>query len=104
LSANGSRVRDVDARGDRASPDEAHEVDAGAAAHIEHAPAGVPVEVDKREQVVQFVEVVLVEIREETGRARRVRRDLQVVDAMVPIRPDLGGHRRRGPVWHGRLL
>ena len=57
-----------------ARPGEADEVDAGAAADVEHAAAALAVEIDEAQQVVQLVEVVLVEIGEEPGRPRRVAR------------------------------
>ena len=43
---------------------------------------------DERQQVVELVEVILVEVLEEAGRPDRVRRDREIVDMGVPVGPD----------------
>jgi hypothetical protein len=45
-----------------------HQIDAGAAADVEHALPGQLVERNQGEKVMQLVEVILVEILEELGR------------------------------------
>ena len=37
-------------------------------------------------QMVQLLEMILLEVGEEAGRARRVRRDVEVVNVCVPVR------------------
>ena len=46
--------------------------------------------------MMELVEVVLVEILEEPGRADRMRGDRQVVDVVVPVGPDARGEGRFG--------
>ena len=43
---------------------------------------------------MQFLEVVLIEILEESARPDGVRGDLEIVDVSFPVRPDVvdGGH------------
>ena len=71
------RRGEIDADDVRAPFREAREIDAGAAADFEHAASAIAVEVDEPQQMVQFLEVVLVEVVEKTTRADRVRRDLE---------------------------
>ena len=82
-------VRKIDAGDLGAALRHALGEDAAAAADVEDALAGEPVEVDEAEQVVQFVEVVLVEIGEKAWRPHRVNRDVEVVDTPVPVSPDI---------------
>ena len=84
------RRRQVDAGDDGAALGEPDEIGAGAAADVEHAAAAIPVEVDQPQQVVQLLEVVLVEIGEEPRRPDRVRRDLEIVNVLVPVVADVG--------------
>ena len=66
-------------------PDNLH---ARPAAHIEHVLSFPLVEVNQIEQVVEFFEVVLVEIGKKPGRSRGVLRDLEIVDVGIPIGAD----------------
>jgi hypothetical protein len=85
-------LRDIDAGDPGASPGEPHEIDARAAADVEHTPPRQIVEGDEAQQVMQLVEVVLVEVVEEPGRAGRMPRDREIVNMVVPVRP-------HGGVW-----
>ena len=96
------RGREIDADDAGASLREASQVHAGAAAHLEHPASAIAVEVHQAQQVVQLLEMVLVEVVEESARADRMRRDLEVVDVLVPVFADAidrrdvlcRGHRR----------
>ncbi len=68
-----------------ASFGEPGQIDAGAAADFEHAASAIAVEVDEAQQMVQFFEVVLVEVVEKPARADGVRRDLEIVNVTVPV-------------------
>ena len=82
---------------------EAHEIGAGAAADLEHALARVAVEVDEPQQMVELLEMILIEVGEESRRPDRVRRDLEVVDVLVPVVADVSRCGTRG-LRHGPLL
>ena len=82
------RRREIDADHAGAALGEPRQIDAGAAADFEHAASAIAVEVDQAQQVVQLLEMVLVEVVEEPARADRMRRDLQVVDVLVPVLAD----------------
>ena len=73
----------------RAPPGEADQVGAGAAADIEHPLTVVAVEADQPRQMVQLLEVILVQVAEESGSADRMGRDLQVVDMVIPVSTDV---------------
>jgi glycerol-3-phosphate dehydrogenase len=77
----------VDAGGDRASLREAGKIDGGAAPHFEDGQTPVIVEVHQPEQVVQLLEVVLVQVVEETARPHRMPGDLEIVDVLLPVGP-----------------
>jgi hypothetical protein len=83
-----------------------HEVDAGAAPDIEHAAAFGSVELHQPPKVMQLLEVVLVEIREEAWRAHLVPRDREIVDVRVPVRAYSAGLVQigRNRVAHDTLL
>ena len=82
----------------RAAARKAHQIHAGAAAHVEHGLAGQPVKGHQPQQVMELVEVILVEVVEEPGRARRVPRNRQIVDVLVPVaaNPAVDAIRLRG--------
>jgi hypothetical protein len=65
---------------------EPREIDARTAANVEHPPIALPIEIDQPQEMMQFFEVILIQIREETGRARRVLRNLEIVNVLVPVR------------------
>ena len=71
---------------DCAATCEVHQIDAGTAADVEHAPARGAGEFDEALQVVQLLEVILIQIGEEAGRADLVSRDREIVDVRVPVR------------------
>jgi hypothetical protein len=81
----------IDAGDTRAAPREPHQVGPDAAADLEDALARKAVEVHEQGQVVQLVEAVVLEIVEEFSRSHRVGGHLEVVDARVPVRGDVGG-------------
>ena len=85
----------IDAGDERAASGEPDEIGAGAAADVEHALAAIAVEVDQPQQMVQLLEVVLIEVGEEPRRADRMRRDLEIVDVLVPVVADVGSRWRR---------
>ena len=97
-------LRDIHAHGLGPGSREAYEVDARAAAHIEHTAAPLPVEVHEPEQVMELLEVILIEIRVEARGTRGMGRDGEVVDVGVPVRADsarvsaFGGNRGHGPL------
>ena len=103
---NDRRIRDVDAGGTGAAADEPHQIDTRATTHFEHAPAAVPVEVDEPQQVMELVEMVVIEIGKEPRRSDRMRRNLEIVDMLIPVTTDVGTGGGWGcrTVWHGRLL
>jgi hypothetical protein len=85
--ANG-RLRHVHSRDASAATGEAHEIDARSTAHLQNVAAPEPVERDERQQMMELLEVILVEVLEEAGRPDRVRRDREIVDMGVPVGPD----------------
>ena len=54
---------------------------------------GEPVERDQRQQMMQLVEMIVVEIAKEFGRAGGMRRDRQIVNVLVPVGPHSRGQR-----------
>ena len=84
---------------------EADQIGAGAASDLEHAAPAELIERHEPRQMVQLLEVILLEIGEEAGRAGRMRRDVEIVNVRVPVRAHgaLGRQviRTRG---HERLL
>lgn len=72
---------------------EPHEIDSGAAADIEHRFAAVAREVDETREVVQLLEVIGIEIVEESRRADRMPGDLEVMNVPLPVAANLArGH------------
>ena len=80
------RRREVDARDARAVARETDEIGAGAASDLEHPAAAVLIERHQPRQMVQLFEMVLLEIGKKSGRARRMRRDVEVVNVCIPVR------------------
>ena len=60
-----------------------------AAADVEDALAAIGVEVDQPRKMVQLLEVVLIEIREELPGPWDVDADVEIVDVTVPVVSDL---------------
>ena len=67
VGADAVDLRQVDAGDDRTAAGKTRQVGPGAAADFEHALAAIPVEVDQAQQVVEFLEMILIEIGEERG-------------------------------------
>ena len=91
------RPREIDARDVGAAPGETGQIHACATADFEHQSAAIPVEVDEPGQMMQLFEVVVIEIVEEPARADRMARDVEIVNVLFPVCPDLvyrghGGH------------
>ena len=82
--------RDVDAGHLRAAAREANQVRSRPAPDLENLLAVVAAEVDQPWQVVQFLEVVLIEVLEEPGRADGMLRDFEIVYVTVPVLADVG--------------
>ena len=68
----------------------------GAAADFEHGLATIAVEVDEPQQVVQLLEMILIEIVEESARPDRMRGDLEIVDMLFPVRANFVDGRHAG--------
>ena len=70
------------------------QVDAGAAADLQHLLSAHPLERHEAQQVMQLFEVILIEIVKESTRPDRVRRDLEIVNVLFPVAADVvdGGH------------
>ena len=84
---------------------ESNQIGAGAASDLEHAAAAILIERHEPRQMVQLLEMILLEIGEEAGRARRMRRDVEVVNVRVPVRAHGAlGRRVIRTCGHGRLL
>ena len=98
------RRGEVDARDDRAAARKARQVGAGAAAHFEHPFAAPSVEVDQPQEVMQFFEVILIEIAEESRRSHRMRGDLEIVNVVIPVVADVGRRRMTRRMDTGSLL
>ena len=54
-------------------------------ADIEHVAVAPRLEIDQAKQVVEFFEVIRIEISEESRASHRMRGDLEVVDMCVPV-------------------
>jgi hypothetical protein len=87
------RRGEIDAGDVGAALREPGQVDPGATADFKNRSAAIAVKVHESEQVMQFFEVILVEIVEEAARADGMPRNLQVVNVPVPVLTDL--RRRR---------
>ncbi len=93
LCEGNCRRGDIHTNRDRPRSRESNEVHTRAASHIEHTAAALSVEIDEAQQVVKLLEVVRVEVLKEARRSRRVGRDGEVVDVIVPIRADPAAQR-----------
>ena len=89
------RCGKVDACDLRAAFRETRQVDAGAAADLENRSAAVAVKVDERQQVMEFLEVIVIQIVEKAAGADRMPRDFQVVNMRVPVLTHVIGRRHR---------
>ncbi len=78
----------VDARHACASPGKPGQVHARAAPDLEDPAAAVAFEVHEPEQVVELLEMVLIEVVEESARADRMPRDLEIVYVPFPVLAD----------------
>lgn len=85
------RRRQIDAGDQRATLRKAGEIGARPTPDFEHAATGVAIEVDEAEQVMEFFEVILVQIGEEAGRSDGMRCDLEIVNVTVPVLANVGG-------------
>ena len=65
---------------------ESNQIGAGAASDLQDAAPAKLVERHEPRQMMQLLEMILLEVGEEAGRARRVRRDVEVVNVRVPVR------------------
>ena len=84
---------------------EADQIGAGAASDLEHAAPAKLIERYQPRQMMQLLEMILLEIGEEAGRARRMRRDVEVVNVRVPVRAHGAlGRRVIRTCGHERLL
>ena len=88
--------RQVHAGRDRAALREPRQIDRRAAADLEDRFAPIRVEIDQPQQVMEFLEMVLVEILEEPRRSDRMLRDLQIVNMPFPVPADVVDRRHRG--------
>ena len=79
------RIGDVDAGHDRATPGESGQIHGRPAADLEHRLATVAVEVHEPEQMMQFLEMILIEILKEAARTHRMPGDLEIVDVPFPV-------------------
>src|SRR5438876_210639 len=71
------------------------DVDAGATPDLENAAPPVSVKADETRQVMKLLEVILIEVVEESARADRMPRDLEIVNMLIPVRSNLV-YRRHG--------
>jgi len=83
------RRSDIDAGDDCAAPCKPRQVHSGSASHFEHAAAGISLEVDQPQQMMELLEVILIEVFEETARSDRMPRDFEIVNVPVPVISDL---------------
>ena len=92
------RWREIDA-GDRgAAFREPDEIDARTASDVEHRASAAGVEGHQPQQVVKLLEMVLIQVVEETARSSRVRRYLEIVYVLVPVVSDLIDRRHAGTI------
>ncbi|HMB81778.1 MAG TPA: hypothetical protein VKI43_17000, partial [Vicinamibacterales bacterium] len=83
------RRRKIDPGDLGAAPREADKVDAGAAADFKNRSAAVAVKGHEPQQMMEFLEMVLIEIVEKPAGPDRMRRDLEIVNMPVPVRANL---------------
>jgi hypothetical protein len=65
---------------------ESNQIRTRAASDFQHSPTAKLIERYESRQMMQLLEVILLEIREEPGCARSMRRDVEVVNVRVPVR------------------
>ena len=87
------RPRQVDAGHFGASSGEAHEIDAGSAADLQNPAPAIFVKGHEPQEMMKLLEMVPIEIVEESAGADRMLSDLEVVDVPVPVRAHLIGRR-----------
>jgi hypothetical protein len=87
---------DVDPARDGSPAREPREVGARAAADVEHPASAERIEIDQPWKVMEFLEVVLIEILEEFGRSWRRGRDIQIMNVLIPISTNVCCRRRAG--------
>ena len=78
-------TKHIDAGDDGATSGESGQVHGRPAAHFQHGLATVPVEVHESEQMMQFLEMILIEVLKEAARTHRMPGDLEIVDVPFPI-------------------
>ena len=79
------RIGDVDPGHDGAAPGESGQIHGRPAANLQHRLAMVSVEVHEPEQMMQFLEMILIKVLKEAARPHRMLCDLQIVDMPFPI-------------------
>ena len=82
-------MSEIDTRNDRSTSCESDQVNTGATADFEHELAPAPVKGHEFEQVVKLLEMIPIEVVEETARADRMPCDLEVVNVPRPVRTHL---------------
>lgn len=91
-----SRDRDVDARHVRTATSKPRQVDAGATPDFEDRAPEVAAEVHQPKEVVQFLEVILIQIVEKAARSDRMIGNLEIVDVPLPVAADFVDIRHAG--------
>jgi hypothetical protein len=86
----------IDACDACASPGKPGQIYASAASDLEDPQPAVAFEVHEPEQVVELLEMVLIEIVEESARPDRVPRDLEIVYVLFPVLADCVGRGHAG--------
>ena len=86
--------RNVDPDRPRATSCETNQIGPRTAANIEDAPAPVRAEIDQPYQMVQLFKMVRIEIAEKPRGSHGVRRDLEVVDVLIPVAANISRARR----------
>jgi hypothetical protein len=66
-----------------------NQIRACAASDLQDTAAGESIERYEARQMVELLEMVLLEVGKKSGRPRRVRRDLEIVDVRFPIRTNV---------------
>ena len=92
------RRREIDAGDRSAAFREPDEIDARAASDVEYRASAAGVERHQSQQVVKLLEMVLIQVVEETTRSSRVRRDLEIVYVLIPVVSDLIDRRHAGTI------
>ena len=88
------RGRQIDPRDQRAALGKTREIGARAASNFEHPATGIATEIDEAKEVMEFLEVILVEIGEKARRSDRVGGNLEIVNVTVPVITYVDGRRR----------